>query len=77
MPTFEEVEALALALSEGEREILIDHLIHSLPGEDYVDPEELAEAKRRDAEMDADPSACLSWEEFQDKMRQRFPFLKK
>lgn len=51
-------------------------LIDTLPGvlRCKDDEEEFAEARRRDAEMDADPSICLTWEEFDGMIRQRVPY---
>jgi putative addiction module component (TIGR02574 family) len=54
------------ALPTAERIALADKLYASVP-EDWqraVDEAWLKEAERRCAEMDADPSMCLSYEEF-------------
>ena len=60
------IEAEALKLTESERAKLAAILLHSLPPPPELDDSDdgLAEAIRRDAEMDADPSVCMSWEEF-------------
>jgi putative addiction module component (TIGR02574 family) len=77
MPTLVEVTELALALPEGDRAQLAHSLMASLPDDVAYDVEGWLEADRRSAEMDADPSACMTWEEVQAKMRERFPHLKR
>ncbi len=67
--TLEEFEqSLAVELTEEEQA-----LVDSLPGVLHDDDEGLAEAERRLAEMDADPSANLTLEEFKELVRRRFP----
>ncbi len=60
------LEAEVLKLSESERARLAGILLHSLPAPVELDDSDdgLEEAIRRQAEMDADPSVCLTWEEF-------------
>ncbi len=53
-----------MVLSESERATLASHLLRSLPPLLSDEDEGDAEALRRDAEMDSDPSACLTLEEF-------------
>ena len=60
MATIFEVEKLALNLSEQERAKLAANLLDSLPGVLSDEDEGLAEALRRDAEMDADPDQGIS-----------------
>lgn len=60
MATIFEVEKLALNLSEQERAKLAANLLDSLPGVLSDEDEGLAEALRRDAEMDADPGQGIS-----------------
>jgi hypothetical protein len=63
MSVIAEIEKQALGLPEEDRARLADLLIASLP-EDFIDDEEIAEALRRDREMDEDPSIAISHEEF-------------
>lgn len=53
-----------MQLPENERAELAAHLLGSLPAVLHDDDEGVAEALRRDAEMDRDPSVELSLEEF-------------
>ncbi len=64
MVTLAEIEAQAMVLTDSERATLASHLLRSLPP--LLDDEDDGdtEAMRRDAEMDNDPSACLTLEEF-------------
>jgi putative addiction module component (TIGR02574 family) len=57
------VEKLALDLSENERAILAAHLLGSLPPVLHDADEGIAEALRRDAELEANPSLGLSLEQ--------------
>ena len=63
MVTLAEIETLVFKLPESDRARLAADLLDSLPG-GLVDDEGLAEALRRSEEMDRDPSACLTHEEF-------------
>jgi hypothetical protein len=56
VPTITEVEKLALDLPEGERAVLAAHLLGSLPSVLDDEDDGIAEALRRDAELDTDPS---------------------
>lgn len=69
MATIAEVEKLALDLPEADRAALAEKLLQTLPPPDYDDADEIAEALRRDAEMDANPAMVMSMEEFRAKMR--------
>ncbi len=60
MATVIEIEKLALDLSEQDRAALAANLLESLPGILSDDDEGVAEALRRDSEMDADPSQAIS-----------------
>lgn len=62
MATLAEIEAQAMNLTVSERATLASHLLRSLPPE-FNDDDEDAEALRRDAEMDADPSMCITLDE--------------
>jgi hypothetical protein len=56
VPTITEVEKLALDLPENQRAVLAAHLLGSLPSVLHDEDEGIAEALRRDAELDADAS---------------------
>ena len=71
MPTVEEVEKLALDLSEQQRAILAAHLLESLPPMLHDEDEGVAEALRRDAELAADPAGGMCLEELDQHIRQR------
>lgn len=64
MVTLEEIENLVFKLPEPERARLAADLLASLPGLMTEEDEGLAEALRRSEEMERDPSACLTHEEF-------------
>lgn len=64
MVTLAELEEQALRLPEDQRAALAAHLLDSLPAILHDDDGGLAEAMRRDAELDEDPSAGMSLEEF-------------
>ena len=64
MVNFSEIEAQAMELSVSDRATLASRLLRSLPPKLDDDDEGDAEALRRDAEMDEDPSASLTLEEF-------------
>ncbi len=51
----------ALSLTDAERAVLATHLLQTLPGVLSDDDEGVAEALRRDAELDADPSTGIEW----------------
>jgi hypothetical protein len=60
MPTMAEVEAKAMRLPESERAILAERLLGSLPGVLFDEDVGVAEALRRDEEMDRDPSVGMT-----------------
>jgi putative addiction module component (TIGR02574 family) len=64
MVTLAEIENLVFQLPESDRARLAADLLDSLPGVLIEEDEGLAEAFRRSEEMDRDPSACLTHEEF-------------
>lgn len=65
MDSFSEIEAQAMKLSVSDRAKLATLLLHSLPSPGFDDDDDgVAEAMRRCTEMDNDPSACLTFEEF-------------
>jgi putative addiction module component (TIGR02574 family) len=63
MATMAEVEAEAMRLPESERAILAERLLGSLPGVLHDEDHGVAEALRRDEEMDRDPSVGMTLEE--------------
>jgi hypothetical protein len=69
--TITEVEKLALDLPETQRAILAAHLLGSLPSILDDEDEGLAEALRRDAELDADPSSAISLKELDEQIQRR------
>jgi putative addiction module component (TIGR02574 family) len=71
MPTIIEIEKLALDLPERDRATLIASLLASLPPILCDEDEGIAEALRRDAELDADPSKAISMAEFDAYIRNR------
>ena len=66
-----EIEKLALDLPERDRATLASNLLHSLPPILDDEDEGIAEALRRDAEMDADPNLAISFEELDARIRNR------
>lgn len=71
MPTAAEVEKLALDLPEDERAILASHLLESLPPVLHDEDEGIAEALRRDAELDANPALGISLEQLDQQLGRR------
>lgn len=71
MTRLDTVEKLALELPEHQRATLALHMLHSLPGL-FSEPDGgLAEAERRDAELDADPSIALDLKDLDAKISGR------
>ena len=66
-----EIEKLALNLSEQERATLAANLLDSLPGVLSDEDEGVAEALRRDAEIDADPNQAMSLAQMDSKIQSR------
>ena len=60
MPTITEIEKLVFDLPETQRAVLAAHLLRSLPSVLHDADDGVAEALRRDAELDADPNAGIS-----------------
>jgi len=71
MTTLAIVERLALELPEQQRATLAVHILDSLPGLFSERDEGLAEAQRRDLEMDTNPSVSMSLEEFDRQISDR------
>ena len=71
MATIAEVEKLALNLPESQRAILAAHMLGSLPSVLHDEDEGIAEALRRDAELDANPLAGISLEQLDQQIERR------
>ena len=71
MPTVNEIEKLALGLPETDRAVLASTLLDSLSPILDDEDEGIAEALRRDAELEADPSLGLSLEQLDQRITQR------
>jgi putative addiction module component (TIGR02574 family) len=71
MATVLEIEKLALDLPERERATLIASLLDSLPPMLSDDDDGIAEALRRDAELDANPGLAISLAELDADIRNR------
>ena len=71
MATIIEVEKLALDLSENERAVLAAHLLGSLPPVLHDADEGIAEAFRRDAELEANPSLGVSLAQLDQQIERR------
>jgi hypothetical protein len=63
MQTLSNIEQEAMQLPESGRASLASRLLDSLPAILSDDDDGVAEALRRDAEMDSDPAAGVSLEE--------------
>jgi hypothetical protein len=67
------LEKLALELPEPQRATLALHILDSLPAL-FAEPDNgLAEAKRRDSELDANPSMGISPSAFDKRIKNRRP----
>ena len=71
MSTILEVEKLALDLTEQERATLAANLLDSLPGILSDKDDGVAEAMRRDAEMEADLAQTISLAELDSQIQGR------
>ena len=71
MPTVNEIEKLALELPETERAVLASALLDSLSPILNDEDEGVAEALRRDAELDADPLLGLSLQQLDERVAPR------
>lgn len=73
MAAVEEIKKQALALGVKERVQLAESLLSSLPsvGEEWSEAEELAEAERRDREIEADQVQALHDGEFWQRVEAR------
>ena len=64
MVTLPEIEQTAMQLPDRERAALAAHLFDSLPSVLHDEDDGVAEAIRRDAELDTDPETGVSLQEF-------------
>lgn len=71
MTSVTEIEKLALTLPDSQRAQLATHLLESLPPAMSEPDDGVAEALRRDAELDEQPDSGLSLEEFDAEIRRR------
>jgi hypothetical protein len=71
MATVIEVEKLALDLPERERARLAANLLESLPGVLSDEDEGIAEALRRDADLDANPDHVISLAQLDSQIQNR------
>jgi putative addiction module component (TIGR02574 family) len=71
MATIAEIEKLARELSDNDRAVLAAHLLESLPPILDDEYEGIAEALRRDAELEANPSAGLTLEQLDQRIERR------
>lgn len=71
MATIIEIETLALTLPEKQRATLAAHLLESLPGVLSDEDEGVAEALRRDADLDANPHEAISLTSLDEQLNSR------
>jgi putative addiction module component (TIGR02574 family) len=71
MATIAEVEKLAFDLSDSERAVLASHLLSSLPPVLHDDDGGIAEALRRDSELDADAGTGITLDQLDQRIRDR------
>jgi len=71
MSTITEVEKLALDLSEQERARLAANLLESLPGVLSDEDQGIAEALRRDADLEANPDQVISLAQLDSQIQKR------
>ncbi len=69
MQSLSEVEQEAMRLPEAERAALAGRLLDSLPGVLSDSDEGVAEALRRDAELERDPAAGLTLEQLRHALK--------
>jgi len=71
MATIAEIEKLAQDLSDNDRAVLAAHLLGSLPPVLHDEDEGIAEALRRDADLEANPSGGLTLEQLDQQIHHR------
>jgi hypothetical protein len=71
VPSITEVEKLALDLPDNQRAVLAAHLLESLPPVLHDVDEGIAEALRRDAELDASSASSISLKQLDEEIQRR------
>jgi putative addiction module component (TIGR02574 family) len=71
MATITEVERLAFDLPDSDRAVLASRLLRSLPSVLHDEDDGIAEALRRDAELDANPEAAITLDQLDERIRDR------
>lgn len=71
MSTITEVEKLAFNLPDAERAVLAAHLLRSLPSVLHDEDDGIAEALRRDTELDANPNVGITLEQLDQRIAAR------
>jgi hypothetical protein len=71
MATIHEIGALALELSENDRATLAAYLLGSLPPVLHDEDEGIAEALRRDSDIDANPNSTISLQQLDELVERR------
>ena len=71
MATMTEVEKLAFDLPDSDRAVLAAHLLRSLPSVLHDEDEGVAEALRRDAELDANPDSGITLDQLDRRIQDR------
>ena len=67
----DQIAAEALGLTEKERASLASRLLRSLPPVAFDEDEGVAEALRRDLELDADPAQAMTLREMDSHIQRR------
>ena len=75
MSVIAEAEKLVFSLSEKDRAELVGKILRSLPL--YADDGGLAEARRRDREMDENPDSIITMGQLDELISKRFPLIGK
>ena len=75
MSVIKEAEKLVFSLSEKDRAELVGKILRSLPL--YADDGGLAEARRRDREMDENPDSIIIMGQLDEMISKQFPFIGK
>jgi len=71
MATIVEIEKLALSLPEKERAALAANLLESLPGVLFDEDEGVAEALRRNAEIESNPGQAIPLDQLNAEIQSR------
>ena len=71
MASITEVEKLAFNLPDSDRAVLASHLLQSLPSVLHDEDEGVAEALRRDAELDANPELGITLDQLDQRIQDR------